>query len=282
MSAPGSFGLLAAGLLLAGMLCPAGVAAARQEPAPGDVLRGPRVAGGKVRTLVSHTMRGELVLVEGRPELAALALLELPAEARARAIEVAERRRDALTDLLVDELDAIRAMTDDIDAGRADAARRRLAALWERHDADRSAAPLVEPLAAVLDSADAEELARLVDEYLAAVVRREVGAEADAGAVASARRRLAFELFHAEIREVYAETLGRTRASIEAIVAAVEQTPAQREAIRDLVVEHVRATRFEATPDERRRVMRRIYDALDEERRGRLFDLMVRQILPAE
>jgi hypothetical protein len=52
----------------------------------------------------------------------------------------------------------------------------------------------------------------------------------------------------------------------------VEPTKEQREAIRAIVIEYIRETRLNPTPEQRREAARRIYQILDEEDRVKLFE----------
>jgi hypothetical protein len=136
--------------------------------------------------------------------------------------------------------------------------------------------PLIESLVAVLTDDQRAELRRLVDEYWEAWI-------AAAGAEGEARedtvRRLTSQLFREEAREAYEVSLRRYHDAMRAIYDAVEPTPEQRAAIRATVIEHIKATRLDATPAQRREAMLRIYRLLDDERQERLFAYMARIVI---
>ena len=248
--------------------CLAGTVAHAQRD---DPLRGPDVAERDTRTLVGRTMTGAFVRVEGRPEVAAANLLDLDDETRARVDAIVDDRAMALRMLLVDEIDTVRDITDAMTEGDRDRAAALSDRLHRAMDADTPRDPLLEPIAAVLPDDRAAELRRLVDEYWSAWI----GAAARrAETPDETTDRLGAQLFQREVREAYDASLRRYRDALEAIYQAVEPTPEQRAAIRELVIEHIRATRLDATPAQRRDAMLRIYQLLDDERQERLFAYM--------
>ena len=303
-------------LLLAGLGQPAVAQSGGDERAEAGLLSGPAVDAAP--TLVRYGLDGRLERVEGRPEIAAAELLldadEAAALARVRA--AAADRLDAIRMLLVDEVDAIRVISDLAAAGEAQAARDELHALWSRFEPDLPHAPLIEVLADVVGPARADALRSMVDEYLAAMIAERMGErlqrrlgvdqrmdESSAMAdmtggmpgdrvdaqvvmasedpvIAAVRDRLAFEMFQREVRYAYDQSLARYRELLDSIDAAVEPTAAQRAAIREIVLDHIRETRLEATPTQRRAAMLAIYRQLDDERRERLYELLLRQVVP--
>jgi hypothetical protein len=96
----------------------------------------------------------------------------------------------------------------------------------------------------------------------------------------AAELRLVTQVFQEEVRDAYEISLRRYRDALEAIYAAVDPTPEQREAIRSIVIEHVKHTRLEATPTRRRAAMREVYDMLDDERKARLLDYLLERVVP--
>jgi hypothetical protein len=129
---------------------------------------------------------------------------------------------------------------------------------------------------------------RLLDEYWSAWIDWESRGEMDEAETPRERplrrertsRRLAFQLFQEEVRAAYELTLRRYRDVLEGIYQAVEPTGEQRRAIRDVVIEHIKATRLKATPHDRRAAMHEVYDLLDDERRAKLFDYILRVAVP--
>ena len=251
-------------------------------PAPAqelpDPLRGPSVETRELKTLVHQGMTRGFARVEGRPEAAALELLELDAETAARARAVVDARATELAMLLVEEIDSVREITDRMTAGDGEGARRTLLALWERFEPGMPRSPMLDGLSAVLDDDAMAEMNRLLDEYWDAWI--ESHAPATDAQRAQIQNRLAFELFQQEVREAYDISLRRYRQALDAIYNATDPTPEQRSAIRDLVIQHIKDTRLSATPEQRRAATRRIYDLLDSERQAKLFDYILQVALP--
>ncbi|MEO1008010.1 MAG: hypothetical protein AAFX79_05555 [Planctomycetota bacterium] len=264
-----------------GMLCVAAFAAATAaQDRPIDVLRGPDVDAPP--TIVQRGMDGGLERVEGRPEIAAALALDLDEASRARVREVVAERSARMVTLLVDELDAVRAITDLIAAGESDAARLELAAIWDRFEAGRPHTPLLDELRAVLPGNRGVQLERVVSEYWQVLLAERLGPEraGDAELRERVRGQMAFELFQREIREAYDASLRRYRELLEGIYEAVEPTAEQRAEIRGIVLDHIERTRLRATPAERRGTMLEIYRALDGDQRERLYGMLLRQIVP--
>jgi len=252
--------------------------AGAQEEAP---LRGPTVRQDEEKSLVGTSMTGRLQRVEGRPEAAAVKLLDLDEETRRRAEQVVADRAMAVTMLLVDEIDTVREITDHVTAGRGGEARALIQEMRLVLDEGGARDPLVEPLRDVLSEGEAAELERLLDEYWTALVDSEVG-DAPPRERAATERRLAFQIFQGEVREAYEVSLRRYREALDAIYESVEPTEEQRSAIRDIVIEHIKRTRLSATPSQRRETMVRIYRMLDEDRQERFVGYLLRVVVPDE
>jgi hypothetical protein len=251
-----------------------------------DVLRGPPVKDADAKTLVGHGMTGEFQRIQGRPEAAAIQLLDLDETMLARAQGVIDTRSMRVAMLLIDEIDTVRDMTDEMRAGHAEQARALLDRIHRACDPDLARDPLVAPLDEVLDDARQARLQALLDEYWSAWVDWEMRSMADAERTPDARRavesRLAFQVFQEEVRDGYEVSLRRYHDAIVAINDAIDPTPEQREAIRAIVIEHVKRTRLHATPSQRRQAMRAVYDMLDDRRKGLLFDYLLERVLPDE
>ena len=122
-----------------------------------------------------------------------------------------------------------------------------------------------------------EEVKRLSEEYFQAWIKdAALGNETPE----QTRTRLAFQLFQEEIYRAYEASLRQTQQALQAIYNAVEPTPEQREQIRSVIIEHIKRTRLSATPNDRRKVMRQIYDLLDESRKAKLFDYAMQIVIP--
>ncbi|MGP1273360.1 MAG: hypothetical protein ACTS22_08490 [Phycisphaerales bacterium] len=250
------------------------VSAAQPEVPP---LAGPSVDPGRTQTLINESMRSGFQRLETRPEIAVVDLLDVDETTRLAVRELGQQRIVDLAAFLVDHIDELRAITDDLTAGRQDAARAKTRALWTTFDPSHSVTPMLNAVHDMLPDEQTDRAAALVGEYLDAWTEAEQRNDETAE---QTRERLAFQLFQEELRSAYDISLQNTRQALDAIYSAVEPTPEQRERIRSIVIEHIKRTRLEATPAERRAVMRTIYDSLDEERRGRLFDYAMRVVLP--
>lgn len=261
--------------LAAACLCPALAAAAPQSP-----LRGPAVDQPARETLVTRNAMGELVQISGLAEVAAVQRLPVPDDVKQRARELELERSRAFALRLVDEIDLLREMTDASLAGDDDRARALSAELRARLDPRPTRAPLLDQLEAMLPAGQRPALREMLDGYWAAIINARAVRQGGDNADAQAERSLLAERFQRELRAAYEASLRRYQQAIDAVATAVNPTPEQREAIRSIIIDHIKATRLEATTAERRAAMRAIYDMLDEERRGLLFDYAMSIVLP--
>lgn len=270
-----------------GFLVVSSIAVAVSAPPAPDFLRGPRVLEGDKPSLVARTMTGKMEILRGRPEIAAVDLLPVPAEIKQRAQALETERLDTLAEALIEHIDLVAEITDLNAASDRDAARERLETLRDRIEPDRTRDLLFDNVVELVGDEHEPELRRIVDEYWSSLVdRRLINAGADPATVPQRRRErvsanLERGLFEREIRRAYEQSLRTTRDALEGIYTAVEPTEAQRTAIRAIVLEDFQRTGLKnRTSSDRRATMRRIYDLLDEERRGKLFDYAMRVIVP--
>lgn len=271
--------LMPALAVILGVSC---IAGARQDGP--DALRGPSVPSRQAETLINRTMTGRFVPLEIRPEAAAVQKLGLDEAALERARAVIDERAFAVTMHLVDHLDTIREMTDANTEGRREEAERLYEELWSAFDEKTERSPLLGPLAGVLGPEDTATVRRLVDDYWEAWIDAELrgrgAADADDETRGRVSRRLAFGLFQSEVRDSYETSLRRYQQAIEGVSNAVGPTPEQRQQIRLIVIEHIKATRLSATPAQRRETNLKIYRMLDDERKEKLFEYMTRFVIP--
>lgn len=251
-----------------------------------DSLRGPTVPDTARRTLIHRSMTGDFQRVEGRPEAAALQLLDLDNETRERATKVLDARDMAVAMLLVEEIDAVKVISDATIAEDRPLVNELMHELWATFDPETSRSPLLAPLAEVLPPAQHAELTRIVDEYWDALVAWQTRNQTDddpeqaAGRREQTERRLAYEMFAAEVGTGYNATLLRYRQAMDALYESVQPTDEQREQIRTILIDHIRETQLQPTPEQRRATNRRIYELLDEERRGLMFDYLLLRVIP--
>ena len=249
-----------------------------------NLLAGPSVGEKTTHTLVSTDMSGEFQRLDARPEEAALRLLDLDHHERERAMEIINERRLRLAMMLIDEVETVRRIEDLRKNDKGADARRLLRELWERFDRTERRDPLYAPIAENLPTLQQRRLRELIDEYWEAWVLwadRGRGEKAGRGKQGDrVRDRLAFQLFEREVNRAYERSLRHYREALEDINEAVDPTRAQRENIREHVIAHLRDTRLEATPEQRREAMLEIYRMLDDTRQEKLFVHMLKQAAP--
>lgn len=244
-----------------------------------EFLRGPAVEDNDEPGIVSRSMTGRFIEVEGRPEAAAFESLPIGSERRAAAADLVQKRINRLALALIDEIDLVKEMTDDITAGRTEAANRRRQALREQLDPGSPRDPLLPELLELLETEQERSmLTTAVAEYWEAWItealrERELDT-ADPDLRSRAQEQLSNRLFQRDLAAAYEVSLQRYRQAMDAMYSAIQPTPKQRERIRELVIEHIKATRLEATPEQRREVMLKIYRELDADRQERLFEYM--------
>lgn len=271
------------------LLCVAIPCATAQPDEAPDMLRGPKVPDGAQRTLVHEGMRSGFQRVEGRPEAAAVRLLDLEPERLAKAQAVFRDHDMRIAMMLVDRIDDVRVISDAVVAGDREESERLLRALWLVHDPKQQRSPLLEGLAPLLTPEELGEVRRLVDNYWAAWIRAETPAQAAdldepqrAELLARVESRLSFRLFQEEVQLGYELTLRRYREAMDSIYAAVEPTDEQRASLRSIILDHIKETRLEATQAQRRAAYHAMYQALDDARREKLFDYLLRQVVPGD
>ncbi|MBM4107722.1 MAG: hypothetical protein FJ255_02745 [Phycisphaerae bacterium] len=260
MNTTTALAILAAGLCLAASSAPA------QDDAP---LRGPDLPDAVMRTIVRHDAMGRFVRVEGRPEEAALGQLNLDPMRRNHAREAILDRAAAINRHLVENIDLVRDSTDAILARNNAKAQEVARKLHDLFDPRHERSPLLAPLAEALTEEEHRQLTRMVDEYWSAWIESEqrTGRQRD---VATVQERLVATLFQEDVQRAYERTLRPIRDRLERVYAAVEPTPEQRAQIRDAMLDYVKESALRPTPEQRQALARRIYEALDEDRRVRL------------
>ena len=265
------------------------VLAAPPAPAPPptpDFLRGPRVLDGDKPSLVAHTMTGKMEILRGRPEIAAVDLVNVPIEAKDRVAALETERTRAIAAALFEHIDLVTRIVDENARGEGERASDLIDTLRDRIEPDRDRDVLFDDVVAIIGDQHAPELRRMVDEYWNALVdRRLINAGADPDTAPQRRRdrvkaNQERALFHRELRTAYDQSLRTTQQALEGIFAAIEPTEDQRDAIRATVLEDFKRTGIDRTPADRRETLRRIYDLLDDGRKGKLFDYLTTVVVP--
>jgi len=251
----------------------AGPALAQQT----DPLRGPNVPEQAVRTIVRHDVKGNFLPVEGRPENAAVSALGLDAEALEKARDQVMQRAVKLNIFLIDRIDEVKDITDATQKGDRKRAQELLKSLQEQFDHGTPRDPAAADL--TLTPEQTAELKRLLDEYWGTWIDWEMRRARDRSPAARQAKQdeLAFRLFQREVQEAYDRTLKPYRDRIETLYAALEPTEEQKAAIREAVIEYIRTARLSPTQQQREDLVKKIYGLLDEQRRAKLFALIVNQ-----
>ena len=250
---------------------------------PADALRGPDVPDDRITTLVHKTMTGRLERLRVRPEIAAIQALHLDVATADRAREIIYERTHAITMMLVDDIELIGEMTEKNRDGDEDAARALFNKLWEGFDPGTPRSPLFGPLSGVLGDEKMATLRGLVDEYWDAWIDWQLRNNKNREKPAIRKRaeqRLAMQLFEREVREAFDASLKRYQQALDGIYAAVDPTDDQRAQIREIVIDHIKATRLRATPADRRAANMTIYRLLDDDRKELLFGYMSAIVIP--
>jgi hypothetical protein len=238
----------------------------------------------QIDTIVITDMSGNFTPVEGRPELVAFARVCDDPDDLARARELGTSRVFDLAELLVDEIETVRTITDALAEGNNAYAQTLLAQLRLRHDPEMLRDPLRAGLEPMLEDAQRERFDRILDEYWDAWIAANTP-ESDQNMQGQPRtpaikqqieNRLNNELFQRDIANAYEYSLKRYRDAMQAMYDAIEPTPEQRAWIRNRVIQHIKDTRLNPTLEQREALMLEIYDMLDGERQTKLFLYMTR------
>ena len=259
-------------------------APALAQDTPADTLRGPDVPRETLDSIGTTSMTGRFTPVEGRPELAAFIVVCDDPEDLARARDLGTQHIFDLAELLVDEIETVRQVTDATTAGNTELARSLMAGLRLRADPDLERDPMRAELEAMLDQGQRERLDRILDDYWMRWVSANTpekqqnmqGQPKNSATYKRIENRLSNQLFQRDITSAYEYSLRRYRDAMQAMYDAIEPTLEQRAWIRDRVIEHIKETRLKANAEQREAIMLEIYTMLDEDRKTLLFAYMTR------
>ncbi len=243
-------------------------------PPDASLLRGPTVPESAIRSLVDFDARGEFIRVEGRPEVAAVAVATLAPEHR-ELVRLAIADREQLLGLfLVDHVDLVKEATDAIKAGDLERVEAIYRDAYDLFDSDHDRDPLLPRFAELLTPQEYQQVARLVDEYWQAWIDWELRGDNDPPDQVreQTEQRLSFLLFREELGQAYRWSLGPFREKLETLYDVTQATPTQRAAIREAIIDYIRESRLSPTVDQQRSTADRIYSVLEEEQRRRLFE----------
>ncbi len=255
----------------------------REDAGVGEagLLAGPSVPS-TARSIVKRDAKGGFSRLSTRPEFEAARALDLDPETSAKIKDIVTEYRTRLGVLLVQNVDRAVEIADAVKNKDRDAAARLARELYSEFNPQGERDPLAAEVREVLDKEQSREFQRLLDEYWTEHVQWETRSrkpkDKTPEKLQETESKLAFQLFRDELKASYETTLQPYREKMERLEIAVEPTTAQREEIVAIVTAYIRETRTRPTPDQRREVMGKIYRVLDEDRRAKLFELVVSDV----
>jgi len=267
---------------IAALTVPASLTAAQVASAagaPSTPLRGPDVGPreGAAPTLVQRSFDGRLHRLEVDPAVAALDVIEIGDDARARVLAILDARAAALDRVVIDNIDVLTQIEGAAEGGMV--LRLLHLASQIRNEFTKVAGDeaVVDQLAGVLPSEQARRMRALVDEYWNALVEEECGGDAGRIERFIAERRAHLELFGKEVERSVERVFedDEEGAEFEALLAQLDLTSEQRVAIDGHVADFVRQTRMTPTKQEEVDLLMRIYGELGTEQRTKLFELVI-------
>jgi len=250
------------------------------KPAEPPLLSGPQVSAPVARTLVQLDAQGRFVRIEARPEQAALIMLSMDGSQREEARYANEARLTAIGGLLLDNLDLAIESAEAQEAGKGERTGELSRQLYDKFDPEHTRDPLLPALEKLLEPEAQKELHRLVDDYWKAWIDWEVRGSKDKSDEVRKRtqNRLTFGMFQQDLRQAYERTLRPYRARMQAINQIAQPTDEQKQAIRTIMLDFIRETRAQPTPEQNREAARKIYEALDDGRRQKVFESLLMRL----
>lgn len=243
--------------------------------APDDALAGPRVAAreGQRPTIVRRDFNGVIERPDATPAEAALDLITLDDDSRKAVRDVLARRAAGLDAFVRENLELLGQISNANQSGDRAESLRLLAEAAPKLRPTLGRAPLEEQLAQVLPEPKARELRHLVREYRNAVRNEAVTkarAQGETLTPAQATIRESLSELGQEIRRAYERQFLGRQAELDRVLAMLNLQPAQETRIRNLITEHVQATKGNPTQAQRLQLFTRIAAELDREQRATL------------
>jgi hypothetical protein len=272
-------------------LMPAAIAISAPDPTtPSDILAGPKVSEGPERpSLVKVDFAGQLERLDTRPEAAAISLLNLSAEERAKVDRFFTERTASVTAALYENMDAFLELQAVRQSGDLAEARPQLRR-FRQSVAPLLNPPLAEQVAAHLPESARDEFSRLVNEYKQALQEADTAdrdrainspesdrmsqrrQRARVGSMADARYELS-QLMR-EMARSLSTIVDERRAQTEQLLVAIDATPEQRGQITTILRESAEQTsdsdRNDRRTPERAEAMTRIFALLTPDQRRKL------------
>jgi hypothetical protein len=244
------------------------------QPARQDPLRGPQVRERPARrTLVERDLSGHLQRPDVPPEEAAIDLLGLDAEAKARVDQILAARAAILDQIVTDNIDLISRFANARQAGDRAEQFAALEELSKKLQPLNARGKLGDELRAALPPEKTRDYDNLVSEYRRAAVDADM-AEAQARGErltrlqANLRENLAS--LGLQIKRSYERTIAAKAADFEQLIGQLNLTPEQDSKIRGFVTQFVQDTKGRPTQEQRRSLFFRIMGELDRDQQKKL------------
>ncbi len=236
-------------------------------------LRGPEVTPIKERTLVPSGMMGMTDKLDQRPEVAAIALLELSEEQQAAVQAVLLEHTRAVDEVFTDNIAQVQGWIGSLRAGSGRERMQSLRAIQQAFAPVRELGSLEDRIAKTLPEQAAAQYRQLISEYetsLEAEARRQ--AEAGGGRFEPMRHRMRrnFEKIGQDIKASYERTLKASGEDFERMLAEAQLSSEGEKLVRDSVRALAENSGFNPSPDDRRQAFMKILGELDREDRSRL------------
>jgi hypothetical protein len=242
----------------------------------GSPLRGPEVGAGAEPSLLSRTYDGRLRRLEVAPEVAALDLLELRDDERARVLAILDERAAALDRVVIENIDLLTQIEGAAEGGMVLRLLHLAAQIHNRFTDVVGHESVGDQLASVLPREQARRLESVAGEYWDALLNEECGEDAGRIERYITQRRMALEMFGAEIEHSVERVFEDTEDDeFEVVLAQLDMTAEQQQAVDNHIANFVKQTRMTPTKQEEVALLMSIYRELDEERRTRLFELVI-------
>lgn len=250
--------------------------------APGDSpLSGPRLSAESVRrSILAREADGKVRRLDMHPAEAAVLILALDPAERAAVDRVLLDRAKQFDAVVRDHLKLIVDLQGARQVENRAELRRLLIEAQRVTQPIRDQGPLETQLAAVVAPEKGRELVAIVKEYTDAVEAEDAQNPPPRGmpnGPAAQRQRRALNDMGLEIRRAYERVVGQRVADFDALLAKLDLTPEQDGQIRKIAMDSFTNGYGKATPAERARVFRAIYNILSPQQRTTLQQVMREQ-----
>lgn len=290
----------------------AGQAPANGKPDAANPLAGPKVgaesaSAAKPATLVQRDFDGKVTRLEVSPPEAALRLLKLGAETKAKTDAVIAKRNAALDSVVRDNLRLLVELAGANQAGKREDSARLLRELMEKAAPLREMGTLQTQLAKVLPENERQEMTRLVTEYWAAVTAESQAnagegmkeSESDAmkdedaksggaatgergrtregrGGMAQPLRREFLAMIGQEVRRSYVRVVGQQAADFDALIKSLNLSEAQESKVRQIVGDSFQKYEGKIPAQERAKLVSLVWRELDGSQR----EILLKRLRP--